>query len=352
MNRRGFLRAAGALPASLAFAQTAPRPVWRTFEVTTRIEVLKPSGATRVWTPAVLIADTPWQKTLANTYRCDSASARLLTTTADSMGVVAAEFPASSAPILTVVSRVATRDRFMGDAPASPDGLDHWLRPTKLLPLDGIVRQRALQITAAAPTSMDKARAVYEWIVENTSRNPNVRGCGLGNIRFVLESGDLSGKCADINALYVGLARTAGLPARDVYGIRIAPSQLGDKSLGPSSDNVSKAQHCRAEVYVQGLGWIAVDAADVRKVMLEEPAGNRPPDDEMVLAARQRLFGSWEGNWMAWNFAHDVALPGSSREPLGYLMYPQAETAEGRVDCLDPDNFRYEIAAREIPQNV
>lgn len=29
-------------------------------------------------------------------------------------------------------------------------------------------------------------------------------------------------------------------------------------------------------------------------------------------------------------------------------MYPQAETADGRVDCLDPDGFRYEITSREI----
>jgi hypothetical protein len=29
-------------------------------------------------------------------------------------------------------------------------------------------------------------------------------------------------------------------------------------------------------------------------------------------------------------------------------MYPQAETAEGRLDSLDPDNFKYEITSREI----
>jgi len=41
-----------------------------------------------------------------------------------------------------------------------------------------------------------------------------------------------------------------------------------------------------------------------------------------------------------------VALPGSSGAPLGFLMYPQAETAEGRLDCLNPDNFKYEITSR------
>jgi len=29
-------------------------------------------------------------------------------------------------------------------------------------------------------------------------------------------------------------------------------------------------------------------------------------------------------------------------------MYPQAETATGTLDSLDPDNFRYTITAREI----
>ena len=43
----------------------------------------------------------------------------------------------------------------------------------------------------------------------------------------MLESKDLGGKCADLNALYVGLARASGLPARDVYGIRVAKSELG-----------------------------------------------------------------------------------------------------------------------------
>lgn len=163
----------------------------------------------------------------------------------------------------------------------------------------------------------------------------------------MLETRDLGGKCADLNALYVGLARAVGLPARDVDGIRVTKSDLGYKSLGASSEIVTKAQHCRAEVYLSGYGWVPVDPADVRKVVLEEPPGNRRLDDEMVKKARARLFGSWEMNWMAYNFAHDVALPGSSGAPIGFLMYPQAETNQGRLDCLDPDNFKDEITSRE-----
>jgi len=93
---------------------------------------------------------------------------------------------------------------------------------------------------------------------------------------------------------------------------------------------------------------VPVDPADVRKVALEEPPGNRPLGDDMVKKARERLFGSWEMNWIGYNFAHDVVLPGSSGAPLGFLMYPQAETADGRLDCLDADNFKYEITSKEV----
>ena len=123
---------------------------------------------------------------------------------------------------------------------------------------------------------------------------------------------------------------------------------MGYSSLGVASQNISKAQHCRAEVHLKEYGWVPVDPADVRKVMLEEPPGHRPLDDPMVKKARARLFGSWEMNWMAYNFGHDVALPGSSGKPIGFLMYPQAETAGSRVDSLDPDSFRYEITVKEI----
>ena len=60
------------------------------------------------------------------------------------------------------------------------------------------------------------------------------------------------------------------------------------------------------------------------------------------------LFGGWEGNWMAYNVAHDVVLPGSTGPKIGFLMYPMAENAAGRLNHYAPDDFRYQITAREI----
>src|SRR5207237_10779144 len=127
-----------------------------------------------------------------------------------------------------------------------------------------------------------------------------------------------------------------------------APSRFGYKSLGTAGEVVSKAQHCRAEVFLSGFGWVPVDPADVRKVVLEEPPGQLALDDPKVTAARKTLFGSWEMNWLAYNFAHDVELPGSFGPKIGFLMYPQAEVDGERLDSLDPDPFKYVITAREL----
>jgi transglutaminase-like putative cysteine protease len=359
MNRREFFRRTGAVaglgivdPRAL-FAQASESEQWRMFEITTRVDVRQPNGATRVWLPTPL-AVAPFQKTMGDTYHAGGGSAVMIETNANEPDILGASWDAGVEPVLTLTSRVATRDHAANlDTPTvvpPPDmsAFARFLRPTKLIPTDGIVKTTATEITRGAGTDFEKARAIYEWIVDNTFRDPKVRGCGVGDIRFMLESKNLSGKCADLNALFVGLARAAGLPARDVYGLRVARSEKGLRSLGLASEDATKAQHCRAEVYLVGYGWVPVDPADVRKVALEEPPGNLALDDQRVRMARARLFGSWEMNWIAYNFAHDVMLPGSSRGSIGYFMYPQGETASGRLDSLDPEAFRYSITVREI----
>ena len=360
MDRRDFLRVAGAGSASLALpgatsnalAQAMDNP-WRVYEVTTRVEVLKPVGATRVWLPVPLTGDTEYQKNLGSSWDAGPGKAWAWQDPKYAAGAVAAEWAADAKPALELKSRFATRDR-AADLSARPGSqrLDEASRKlytasTELIPIDGIVRATALKITNGVNGDVEKARAIYEWVVENTFRDPKTRGCGVGDIKFMLESGNLGGKCADLNALFVGLSRSIGIPARDLYGVRVADSKLGYKSLGKSGD-ITKAQHCRADFYAQGRGWVPVDPADVRKVILEEPPGKLAVDDPKVKAARERLFGSWEMNWLAYNFGHDLALPGATRGPVGFLMYPQAETGEGRLDCLDPDNFKYRMAVREI----
>jgi len=347
VNRREFLQ----LAAAPLFVQAIPPERSRVFEITTRVQILKPAGPTRVWLPMPL-AVAPYQTTLGDTYHAQGGTAVMVEN--DDLDILIAEWAESVEPILTVTNRVSTTDRTADlttptvPPPLDARVLDRFLRPTKLIPTDGIVKTTANTITRGAGTDIERARAIYDWIVTNTFRDPATRGCGTGDIRFMLESKHLGGKCADLNALFVGLARASGIPARDVWGIRVAKSQKDLRSLGLSSDNATRAQHCRAEVYLTGYGWVPVDPADVRKVALEEPPGHLAMDDEKVRRARARLFGSWEMNWIAFNYAHDVLLPGSKRGTLGFFMYPQAETANGRLDSLDPETFRYQITTNEL----
>ena len=78
---------------------------------------------------------------------------------------------------------------------------------------DGIVRATATKIVRGEKTDIGTARALYRWVVANDHREPLTPGCGVGDIRAMLESGNLSGKCADLNALFVGLARSVAIPS-------------------------------------------------------------------------------------------------------------------------------------------
>jgi transglutaminase-like putative cysteine protease len=246
---------------------------------------------------------------------------------------------------VTLTQTVATRDRTIDPTPLSAEDQRFWLQPVPSLPTTGIVKATADRITAGQATPRARLRAIYDWVVDNTFRDAATRGCGIGGIETMLETGLMGGKCADINSLMVGLSRAAGLPARDAYGVRLGPSAFV-KQLGTGSSDVSHAQHCRAEVWLAGEGWFPVDPADVRKVVLEARLAVDSPE---VKAQRERLFGSWEMNWMAYNHATDIALPGAPR-PMAehFLMYPCAMTPAGELDQLSPDSFRYRMVSREV----
>jgi transglutaminase-like putative cysteine protease len=365
--RRALLKGAAAWTglsvSPWALAQTAtpaartfnPQPGhWRTFEVTTRVDIVQVEGATRVWLPVPSVNST-WQQSGISSFASNGA-ARLRSDSLQGFQMLQAEFaPQVEQPFVEITSRVQTQSRSAStqgaaSVPAEDAAtLKFFTRPTHLLPTDGIVRDTAKKATAGARTDLDKVHALYDWIVANAWREPQVRGCGEGDIKTMLETGNLGGKCADINALFVGLCRSLGIPARDVYGLRLAPSAFGYKELSGNPASLKGAQHCRAEAYVQGHGWMAMDPADVAKVMrLETSEWIKSPQHPVVQPVYQKLFGGWEGNWVAWNTAHDVMLPRSKGDRLGFFMYPVAENEEGRLDSYAPDDFKYQITAREI----
>jgi transglutaminase-like putative cysteine protease len=358
MKRHTFIQGTAALSFGIAGLQKSANAqsdpfdpkagAWRTYVVTTTVS-LAPGDTAKVWIPISSFTESSWMRPGKSSWSGNAATAYIATDPRWSAQMVYAQLPASTkARTVVVTSEVTTRNRDIDFSVPQPSSLSAderrlYTAPTSFIPTDGIVKTTADKITAGATSELEKAQRIYAWVVTNTYRNAKTRGCGLGNISFLLETGDFGGKCADLNGLVVGLARACGLPARDLYGIRVAPSAFGYKSLGANSTTISKAQHCRAEIFVSAYGWIPADAADVRKVMLEEPPGNLSPNDPKVIDARKTLFGAWEGNYMAYNDAHDISLPGSSGDPVPFLMYPQAEVGGVRSDSLDAANFTYEI---------
>lgn len=260
------------------------------------MEVLRPAGRTRIWLPTPLTIKTPYQKPLGGNILTGEGGTTSTMKDPESANAIACfAFPEGVKPVAVLRCRAMTRDYSVDFAhpqprksmarPESKDVLERFLKPTALMPTDGIVKETATKITRSAREDIDKARAIYDWVVENTYRDPKVQGCGRGDIRAMLESKMFGGKCAELNALYVGLSRASGLPARHVYGLRVAKSNRGFKSLGLATATATKGQHCRAEVHLTRYGWVPVDPADVRKVMLEEPPGNLT--SEAVWSARR-----------------------------------------------------------------
>jgi len=205
-----------------------------------------------------------------------------------------------------------------------------YLAPTSNGPIDGDVKKLADQITAGKTSILARARAIYDWTVDNTFRDPQTRGCGEGNVPALLERP--GGKCTDISSIYVALARAAGVPAREVLGLR--------SGRGKDQD-VTTWQHCWAEFYLPGYGWVPVDPADVRKAMLLRKLVLQ---DEAVEDLRDYFWGRVDQYRIKVAEGRDLQLnPAQAGEPVNYLMYPFAQIGENTLDWLEPSSFQYSI---------
>jgi transglutaminase-like putative cysteine protease len=360
-NRRDFLLScAGVVAASTtsafpvsAFAAPARPDGWRKFRMETSLS-LSTAERAHVWLPLPATVDPDWIGGLDTVWTSNADAVREVDGGPGKASYVEMSWNGGKAPTAKVVSTFSLKDRTVDvNAHSSTQTLTAAERAcytsgSRLAPINGIVRKTALSIVDPSWPEIEKVRAIYQWVVEHTYRKAETRGCGEGDILAMLQSGQLGGKCADLNGLFVSLVRSMGVPARELYGIRVGASRRGYQSLGANAETISKSQHCRAEVFLDGCGWTPMDPADVRKVMLEELPRNLPLDEPKVIAAREQLFGSWEGNWLPYNDARDVDLAGDERRVINFLMYPQAEVAGALVDCLDPDTFRYQIKSNEI----
>ncbi len=228
-------------------------------------------------------------------------------------------------------SEIIKKEFSQGEASIPPE-VKKFLLPSDDVPTGGEVKDIAEEITRGRKTILSKAEAIYDYIVENYKRDPNVKGCGTGKVLELIQK--KAGKCVDIHSVFAALARSVGVPFREILGIRMAKE--GD---------ITDAYHCRGEFYLPGYGWVPIDASDVLKKMLKE---NLTLDDPEVKKTRDYFFGAQTETYIDFGTGRDITLnPLQDGEELNYFMYPYAEVDGKPLDYLSQKELKYTVTFEE-----
>lgn len=180
---------------------------------------------------------------------------------------------------------------------AAPDGYQRWLAPDALVPIDARVRRIATDVIHGAQSPLARARAVYDYVL--STMHYEKRGTGWGRGDFMWACDMKYGNCTDFHALFIGLLRALGIPARFQIGYAVPDGKSGELP----------GYHCWADFYLDGVGWVPVDASE----------GWKHPD------RRAWYFGHHDANRFALSFGRDITLPGMRGAALNYFVYPYAE---------------------------
>lgn len=199
--------------------------------------------------------------------------------------------------------------------PRDPN-MRRWLLPDRLVPIDGKIKQWALEVVnaAGARTDLEKARAIYNHIVATVKYDKSGQGWGRGDIYYACDA--RRGNCTDFHAIFIGYCRALGIPARFAIGFPLP----ADRGAGQIS-----GYHCWAEFYAKGIGWVPIDASEAVK----NPA------------KREYFFGAHDENRVEFTIGRDLLLrPQQSGEPLNYFIYPYAEVDGKPLTSIDK-SFAY-----------
>lgn len=216
----------------------------------------------------------------------------------------------------------------------NPADYADYLKPSSLGPVDGEVKKLADTIVAGKKTNLARARAIYDWTVTTMYRDPAVVGCGTGDVCALLHKP--GGKCTDISSVFIALCRAAGVPARELFSVR-----LGKKA----EEDITGYQHCWAEFFVPGYGWVTADPADVRKAMLVEKLEQDAPKAREY---REYFWGGIDPYRVVLARGRDLVLePPQAGPPLNTFGYPYAEVGGTPLDFYNPKAFSYRYSFRE-----
>lgn len=178
--------------------------------------------------------------------------------------------------------------------------LARFLQPDRLVPINGIIAQLSREQTRGVTDPLEKARKIYDYVTTTMRYDKSGTGWGRGDAVWACDSHH--GNCTDFHSLFIGMARAAGIPARFEIGFPLPDDQHAGLIPG---------YHCWAQFYIQGIGWIPVDASEAWK----------HPD------RHNYYFGGLDPSRVLFTRGRDIRLdPPQRGEPLNYFIYPYAET--------------------------
>jgi transglutaminase-like putative cysteine protease len=193
----------------------------------------------------------------------------------------------------------------------SPAELARWLKPDRLVPLDAKIHGWAKEVVDAAhaKTDLEMARAIYDHVVSTVKYDKSGKGWGNGDIYYACDA--RRGNCTDFHAIFIGYARSMGIPARFAIGFPLPADRGAGKIAG---------YHCWAEFYAKGIGWVPVDASEAAK----NPA------------RREYFFGAHDENRVEFSRGRDIVLaPRQQSDPLNYFVYPYVEVNGVKYTSLE-----------------
>lgn len=281
----------------------------RTFDISYNAVIRAPEGTKklRVWLPVP--KDTPVQKILDLSF---SREVRIYME--PKYGNKIAYFEMQNPPPRIEIKmrfRVERREVKLDLARLSRDGKDPdgafpaFLGEKRLVPITDEIRRIADRLTRGKRSTLEKARAIYDYVVSKMTYDKSVPGWGRGDVIRACRVG--KGNCTDFHSLFNALCRAQGIPSGFEIGLYL-PYDFDERAeLG--------SYHCWAMFRVPGKTWVPVDASEASKL------GGEMAD---------YFFGNQTPNRVTLSTGRDLRLvPEQDGEPLNYFLNPYAE-ADGK----------------------
>src|SRR5262249_7953612 len=152
---------------------------WRHFELVTTVKLDPARGRSKIWLPAPTHVWLDHQRPVDNKWKGNYSRVGMFREPVYGCEAVYAHWaqPDTKAPMqIELISTVSVRDRAsdlgkpQAVTKASPDEVALYSKGTPSSPTDGIVLETARKIAKPDQTSIEKAQAVYDWILENGVR--------------------------------------------------------------------------------------------------------------------------------------------------------------------------------------